>query len=70
MLKRSVLSALCAAAGLTLSSGGAQAEVASVVDTDFARMCRGEATAEQVQRLRHHFHTRKTRSVLDRALWR
>ena len=70
MLKPRVLSALCAAAGLTLSSGGAQAEVAPVVDTDFAKMCRGEATAEQVQRLRHHFHTRKTRSVLDRALWR
>ena len=31
-----------------LSSGGAQAEVASVVDTDFARMCRGEATAEEI----------------------
>ena len=70
MLKPRVLSALCAAAGLTLSSGGAQAEVAPVRDTLFARMCRGEATAEQVQQLRHHFNTRKTRSVLDRALWR
>ena len=70
MLKPRVLSALCAAAGLTLSSGGAQAEVAPVRDTLFAKMCRGEATAEQVQQLRHHFNTRKTRSVLDRALWR
>ena len=61
----------CAAALLALAFvTGAQAEVASIADTDFDRMCRGEATAEQVQRLRHHFHTRKTRSVLDRALWR